>query len=509
MNNLDIIKEHTKLGALRWLHSIDFRKGSHTYGIADREYWAWKVKDFANGTLQGGISGFLDAVNLLGLEKEEVKKVVDAVMQGTKTIQRTNGSFEEAYPLESSYCVTGLVIYNLLYSYFLYPEYFENEIKNTLCDIVLNSYQFLTKTVETHGLISNHLVTTAGALIFSEVFLQASKKSDILKTVLELQREEGWFPEYTGADPGYQTLLNHYLVGIVRAVPSLKNTIQEGLKSSLDFVSNFCFPDGSFSGEIGSRGTSILYPSGTLSIGENYLLDPTEMTNWFALNHIKSIECVSPCIVDVGNFVPVFNSWSCLFQVISSHEGKEESVPPLSFNKETVVYKEAGLSIRRNSQAMIVVSVKNGAIRKVIQSNKGYTDESITGILLSNKMISGFSVSELNDDNNTTSFTYGLTAPMMKNNTMLTSILLRILSFSVYKFPILQRALKKCLAAAVMGVRGQTKEGCRVIIDNSKKDFPIEIKNKNNFVILSAGFYQHMASANTFLKRALKDKNDS
>ena len=38
-------------------------------------------------------------------------------LTGTQKIQRIDGSFEESYPYESSYCVTSLVIFFLLYTF--------------------------------------------------------------------------------------------------------------------------------------------------------------------------------------------------------------------------------------------------------------------------------------------------------------------------------------------------------------------------------------------------------
>ena len=124
----ETLEQQVRLGAIRFLHSLDMREKSSTTGICDREYWSWKTKDFPNGTWQAGLSGFLDASELIDLNKDEIQQVVRTVVLGTRTIQRKNGSFEEAYPFESSYCVTSLVLFNLLYCYYRHTSFFDSQI---------------------------------------------------------------------------------------------------------------------------------------------------------------------------------------------------------------------------------------------------------------------------------------------------------------------------------------------------------------------------------------------
>ncbi|HEY9745455.1 MAG TPA: hypothetical protein V6C99_04490, partial [Oculatellaceae cyanobacterium] len=250
-----------RMGAWRWLHALDLDPASRTFGVADREYWAWKVKDFPNGTWQGGIAGFLDVSPELGLSTTQLIKIVSAVVQGSQRIQRRDGSFEEAYPLESSYCVTALVLFNLLYAWECYPQYFEPETQASLTVIVEKGLRFLETTPETHGIISNHLATGVMALTLARRFLKQPDAERDISQFLVLQQEEGWFPEYGGADPGYQTLLNYYLLAGNRILQ--RADIAEALTRSLRFVSYFAFPDGSFAGEVGHRGTSIFYPAGS------------------------------------------------------------------------------------------------------------------------------------------------------------------------------------------------------------------------------------------------------
>ncbi|MDA1138052.1 MAG: hypothetical protein O3B01_05675, partial [Planctomycetota bacterium] len=290
--DLEYVKEQVRLGALRWLHSLDLVPGSRTYGVADRDYWSWKTKDFPNGTWQGGLAGCLDARSLLALSDSQISALVYACLCGTSTIQRSNGSFEEAFPYESSYAVTALVLFNLMYAYIRHGQYFTPDSTEALKQIASKAYRFIDNTPETHGTISNHLATGLAARYLSAGLLELDFREDDFLQFASLQdAEEGWFPEYGGADPGYQSLLNHYLTGCQFAC-QLPTAFHGVLNKSIGFLESFCYPNGTFSGEIGSRGTSVLYPGGTWRIKSNRLV-PSSVSTWFLAANAKCTATVT------------------------------------------------------------------------------------------------------------------------------------------------------------------------------------------------------------------------
>jgi hypothetical protein len=77
---------------------------------------------------------------------------------------------------------------------------------------------------------------------------------------LSWQHDEGWFAEYEGADPGYQTLTITFLASLREFLPDEK--LDRALHRALQFAAHFLHPDGSFGGEIGSRNTCQVLPSG-------------------------------------------------------------------------------------------------------------------------------------------------------------------------------------------------------------------------------------------------------
>ena len=83
---------------------------------------------------------------------------------------------------------------------------------------------FLRRQRERHGAITNHLAGGAHSLYEAGRVLgdraAAAAGEALVAEILASQSDEGWFPEYGGADPGYQTLCLYYLAEISRIAPS-------------------------------------------------------------------------------------------------------------------------------------------------------------------------------------------------------------------------------------------------------------------------------------------------
>jgi hypothetical protein len=78
--------------------------------------------------------------------------------------------------------------------------------------------------------------------------------------VLAWQSDEGWFDEYGGADPGYQTVTIDCLAKYHRQTGDA--WLVGPLRRAVDFARLFLHPDGSYGGPYGSRGTYHFYPHG-------------------------------------------------------------------------------------------------------------------------------------------------------------------------------------------------------------------------------------------------------
>lgn len=122
----------------------------------------------------------------------------------------------------------------------------------------------LIKNNET-GQLTNHQALAALALY--NVYLLTNndrfkKASDDYLAIVKkwFHPDEGWFQEYEGADPGYQSCTVAFLAKLYKK--SQNPEILEMLNPAVDFCWHFMHPDGSYAGEYGSRNTYHFYPHG-------------------------------------------------------------------------------------------------------------------------------------------------------------------------------------------------------------------------------------------------------
>jgi len=77
--------------------------------------------------------------------------------------------------------------------------------------------------------------------------------------ILARQSREGWYDEYGGADPGYQTHGSFYLARLSQL--NGDSELAASLARSTAWLSCFIHPDGSIGGEYTSRNTQTYYPA--------------------------------------------------------------------------------------------------------------------------------------------------------------------------------------------------------------------------------------------------------
>jgi hypothetical protein len=114
------------------------------------------------------------------------------------------------------------------------------------------------------GRLTNHhalvaLAAARTAALVNDAALEGAAK-ERLGRCLEWQHQEGWFPEYEGADLGYQSLTIAFLAALRSHLPS--SDLDRALGKACGFLAHFLHPDGSLGGEVGSRNTCQVLPSG-------------------------------------------------------------------------------------------------------------------------------------------------------------------------------------------------------------------------------------------------------
>jgi hypothetical protein len=353
----------------RLLSLFDTDPLSVTFGIGDRYRWAWKLIDFGNGTFQGAAHGLarllVNGMLPEGLSDAAVLRRIEAMFQGAEALRYPNGSLSEAFPFESSFCVTALVAYDLLTAMFLLESKFSALQRKRYLSIVRPLIRFLHKSDETHAFISNHLATASVALYkWSEITGEAGEKRgrELLDRILKNQSEEGWFKEYEGADPGYQSLCLYYLADLHLMRPDLN--ILEPIRRSIRFLWHFAHPDGSFGGHYGSRNTRFYFPAGLEALAPE--ISEAAILATFMRRSINRNNTVTLSAMDDPNLTPMFNAYcwaAALFdnnpKGIPSSSIEIPSVSKKVFRKH---YPEAGLLIDKGREHYTVISLHKGGV---------------------------------------------------------------------------------------------------------------------------------------------------
>lgn len=370
----------------RLLALFDGDRTSRSYGMGDRYYWAWGLIDFGNGTFQGAAHG-LARLWRYGLwpyatSKDHFIQRIDAFFKGTLNLTSNDGSLEEAFPNEGSYCVTALVAFDLLCALDLLEDDIDAETKDNWQATIKPLIGYLLEADETHAIISNHLATAVAAVVrwhrlTHEVAAEAHARN-LLDRILSYQSVEGWFREYEGADPGYQSLCTYFLADVHMLRPDWN--LLEPLRHSIRFLWHFAHPDGSFGGHYGSRCTRFYYPAGILALAAE--LPEARVLAAHMVNSIRDQKVVTLISMDEPNLVPMFNAycWAATQAIAMTSGGTDETpeLPALSVYPFRQRYPQAGLIVDRGERHYTVVSLhKGGVIRHFVEGKLALQDDGL------------------------------------------------------------------------------------------------------------------------------------
>ncbi len=510
MTNAYLTELHAILPRVLSFFSRD--KHSKSYGIGDRQHISWCTIDFANGTQQGAAHGLARLLHA-GLLPDwcdtlQVQEIINSAFVGTKAIMRPNGSMEEAFPFESSFCVTALVAHDLLWAEKLCPAENEEE-KDFRLNTIKPLMHFLLKHDEVHGIISNHLATAVGALfLWHELTgdIQAEKRAHFfLQRILNHAcLSEGWFKEYDGADPGYQSLCLHYLSLVHEIRPDLE--LEQKIIKSIEFLSYFAFPSGSFGGIFGSRRTRLWYPTAGALLANTHPIAAS--LSHFMEQSVAKHSCVCLSAMDDQNLIPMFNAYAVA--ATTRKHWIETALPPLPCHDLDFNVKEftkAGLYISATNTHYTVVCLRLGCAYESC-TRDGKTHHVDGGSLLQlGKKVWSTQVHDGQANINHTASSITITtrfAPILRTRpTPLQLMALRILSLSIMRLTFFSCTIKKIMAHLLMGKKKFSPQQVERRIDFSGEIATTEAKLLNdkqfaiadNFIANGKDFSSiHMAS---------------
>ena len=357
------------------LSQLDRDPFSKTAGSFDRLYWGWKLKDYSDATLQRLVypltKYYYKVENYLCDEEQFLTWIVKS-FDYIKSIQHSDGSFDQAFPNEHSHGATAFLLFDIARTYQLIRDKLERETRETTSKTMRKMGDYLITHDEKHGFISNHLSGAAAGLQALYKITRDERYKDrasfYVDRVLSKQSSEGWYMEYGGADPGYQTLAIYYLANYY--FETKNKVVQESLKKAIEFSSYFIHPDGSFGGEYGSRNTEIFYPGGFALLKKEIPLAKSVLS--FMIDKIERGITVNLNTIDIGNLAPLMNN----YLDITEYDKKKinayhhENIP---FRKKPFMknFKDAGIVIYNGEKNYAVIGMSKGGVIKEFDKNIG------------------------------------------------------------------------------------------------------------------------------------------
>lgn len=229
------------------------------FGSFDRSWWGWKKKDMPDATLQYGARLVVEHCRLVG-RVEALPDWLEGFTRFCERYQLRDGSFDQVYPFERS---PG-VIYDFLAVMLFVARCPELKERSRLEGVIDRALAFALRHDEHHGEIANHLAEYAFELLHAarELSHEGARRKgmEYLERTLKLYvPSEGWFREYDGPDPGYQTRTLRYLV---KCTELLEDTaLWQVVEQAAGFVGQALLPDGTLHPMLGVRSTALLYPA--------------------------------------------------------------------------------------------------------------------------------------------------------------------------------------------------------------------------------------------------------
>jgi hypothetical protein len=249
----------------RLLGLLDKNFNSPTFGSFDRNFWHYNITDFAGARFQEAVLTLTLLYNLKDPENIyfQDNKILSFILGGIDfwcKIQKKDGSFDEWYPNEHSFVATAFSTYSISESLILLKDKIKDASR--IVKHLKRAGEFLLSHEDFSA--SNQV---AGSIIaLYNIYLLTSeerfKKGALikLKKLEDIQKEEGWFPEYNGPDIGYLSLAIDYLSKYHQK--TMDEKAKNMITKALDFLKYFSHPDLSFGGEYASRNTKYIIPSG-------------------------------------------------------------------------------------------------------------------------------------------------------------------------------------------------------------------------------------------------------
>ena len=334
---------------------------SPTYGCFDRNFWQYKIIDFPSGMAQEFVLPLALAYSLPipdnpYYQQLALRRWIVAGMHYAARSAHKDGSCDDYFPFERAGGAAAFSLLACLDSYTLLK----------LEDPLL--LQFFEKRADwlahhqESGRLTNHqalialCLALAGQRLHTDRWQQAQQVR--LEQVLSWQNPEGWFQEYEGFDPGYQTLTIGCLARLYDMQPSAP--LKDAIAKAVLLVAHFIHPDGSYGGEYTSRNTYNFFPHGFERVGR-WLPEALSINDKFLQG---LAEGQGSCYAD--DHIVGHHTWSYL----QAWQDFVKARPGVPLPKGRLWLPEARILVERQGDTTLYVALNKGGAFKLFRGDR-------------------------------------------------------------------------------------------------------------------------------------------
>ncbi|MBI2871179.1 MAG: hypothetical protein HYY14_05650 [Candidatus Omnitrophica bacterium] len=348
----------------RFLTHLDSNPFSPTFGCMDRDWWHYKIQAFPSATYQQGVLvlAWLYRHGAPGIpaHSPEVLRAIAAALKFWAKIQHRDGSFDEWYPQEHSFVATAFTTHAVSEVWLELGNQITKSTGWSASDTLERAGEWLLRHDDL--MLSNHQAGKIAALHNLSLFFPGGRFGTgarlALERLIKVQHpEEGWFPEYGGADPGYQSVTFDYLAQYFNR--SRDDNVVLPLEKASYFLSWFLHPDGSVGGTYGSRNARYLFTHGLELVADRIppaaaILDKMNLLGGEDLPWL-------PKGMDARYLIFFF-----LPNLLGAYEVRKERKEPhpreFFLEEATRFFEGAGLWVARRKHYYAVVNVRKGGV---------------------------------------------------------------------------------------------------------------------------------------------------
>jgi hypothetical protein len=360
---------------------VDRNRLSPTYGCFDRNHWHYKAIDFPSGMAETGVLPLaLAHVHALpGGERyhgqPRLRELALAGIRFAAAASHADGACDDYFPFERALGATSFSLYAL------------TEAALVLGVRDADVLEFLARrgrwllAHDESGRLSNHQALAGLALLNVALLtgddafrVGAARRVD---RALGWQSAEGWFREYEGADPGYQSATIDFLAKYW--LKSGDDRLLGPLGRAVGFASHFLHPDGSYGGGYGSRNLYHFFPAGF-----EILAPRLPEAGSVAAGFLAGLAQGRRAHADDDR---IFFHWVWDFlQAALHHDRRDGAAAPLPNRSRH--FREAGLYVRDEPHRYTVIGLAKGGVIAVFEdARRRYSDHGLIGRLADGRVV--------------------------------------------------------------------------------------------------------------------------